>query len=671
MLQLALQKWERGDIAGLQHEVLSTWHGLAARGGQKAKLLGRCLVAWESKAGVGIQATFLAAWRHATAEASKKHAKQRTREAVQLALQKWERGNVSGLLHECLDQWHRLSAKHKQKERLIQRGLLAWESKTGVGLQATFWKLWKDLAAAKIKERNKKRSEEAVHLAVQKFIRGNQRGLLAESVSEWKKLVQKDKAKTGVELMIQRWVRGDAAGLMAEVLAVWKKLLDNRKAAARRERAHQAVNLLLCTWRRPGPQGVAACALSAWNRYAARNQGRTRARNSIERQVKRYLLGKTNAMRGVVLADWRQVTRRGKAHGSVEIILKQWELGSARGLQTTVMGEWQRFVKELKRDQKHQRAHAAVEVALAQWEKGESKGLMATVVKDWRKYTEVTTSNGRRIRGAGTLEEKLLLSLLQLCLHGWRKILEVERAMERSKALRESLRQQREEREQTENNLLLNLAMAVWQLCVMEPKKDQAFQQLTETNAIAFQLQEACQVYSQENETLQERLKQVMETLQRELQTKEELAKELRDAYSKQARLSPMLPELPEGIVQNRGAASHAQALEDVAASVASGKKKSKASPRGTPRRSNGIGHCDWDTAVPRMEEMMKSFDDDKAPKDDFMERFEELAREELLEPVTRSPDRSDRSSTPTSAAAARRRRLAAERAGQLEDDRW
>ncbi|CAK9114946.1 unnamed protein product [Durusdinium trenchii] len=135
--------------------------------------------------------------------------------------------------------------------------------------------------------------------------------------------------------MIQRWVRGDAAGLMAEVLAVWKKLLDNRKAAARRERAHQAVNLLLCTWRRPGPQGVAACALSAWNRYAARNQGRTRARNSIERQVKRYLLGKTNAMRGVVLADWRQVTRRGKAHGSVEIILKQWELGSARGLQTT------------------------------------------------------------------------------------------------------------------------------------------------------------------------------------------------------------------------------------------------------------------------------------------------------------------------------------------------
>eukprot|EP00434_Breviolum_minutum_P026714 symbB.v1.2.023611.t1/scaffold2094.1/size89833/4 len=147
--------------------------------------------------------------------------------------------------------------------------------------------------------------------------------------------------------------------------------------------------------------------------------------------------------------------------------------------------------------------------------------------------------------------------------------------------------------------------MAVWQLCVIEPKKDQAFAQLTETNAIAFQLQEACQVYTQENETLQDRLKQAMDTLQRELQTKEEMAKELRDAYSKQARLSPLLPELPDGIVQNRGL-FNAQAVEDIAASVASGLKRSKA---GSPRRANGVEtktseHCDWDSALPRMEQL-------------------------------------------------------------------
>eukprot|EP00434_Breviolum_minutum_P041387 symbB.v1.2.036815.t2/scaffold5285.1/size28895/2 len=52
---------------------------------------------------------------------------------------------------------------------------------------------------------------------------------------------------------------------------------------------------------------------------------------------------------------------------------------------------------------------------------------------------------------AGTVEEKLLLSLLQLCLHGWRRVVDVDRATERAEALRESLGQQRKECEETEN----------------------------------------------------------------------------------------------------------------------------------------------------------------------------------------------------------------------------
>ena len=688
-VELALQKWERGNVNGLLHETLDQWHRLAAKRRQQDVSIKRFLLAWESKTGVGLLGSFFKLWREEVDAIVKERRKKHSREAVALALQKWERGNVNGLLHETLDQWHRLAAKRRQQDVSIKRFLLAWESKTGVGLLGSFFKLWREEVDAIRKETMKKRSHEAVKLAMQKFVRGNERGLLSESLSQWKELMEKDKARAGIELMIQRWARGDTAGLLAEIFVVWKRAVDERKKSARRDRAHQAVNMLLCTWRRPGPQGVAACAISAWSRYAAKNRGRTRARLAMEQQVKRYFLSKVDAMRGVVFADWRQAARRGKAHGSVEVILKQWEMGSARGLQVAVLGEWQRFVKELKQDQKHQKAHAVVELTLSQWEKGQSKGLMATVVKDWRKYIEVTASNGRRIRGAGTLEEKLLLSLLQLCLHGWRRILDVDRATGRAEALRETLRQQREEREETENKLLLNLAMAVWQLCVIEPKKDQAFAQLTETNAIAFQLQEACQVYTQENETLQDRLKQAMDTLQRELQTKEEMAKELRDAYSKQARLSPLLPELPDGIVQNRGL-FNAQAVEDIAASVASGLKRSKA---GSPRRANGVEtktseHCDWDSALPRMEQLMKSLDDDKAwstPKEDIAGRFEELAREdqELLsraepvavEPLTsrlgQSPSKSPGKSTPTSAAAARRRRLAAERAGRFDDDEW
>eukprot|EP00438_Fugacium_kawagutii_P029213 Skav229548 [mRNA] locus=scaffold568:265840:271100:+ [translate_table: standard] len=54
------------------------------------------------------------------------------------------------------------------------------------------------------------------------------------------------------------------------------------------------------------------------------------------------------------------------------------------------------------------------------------------------------------------------------------------------------------ELKQDQKHQRAHAAMAVWQLSVMETKKDQAYAQLTETNAIAFQLQEACQVYTED-----------------------------------------------------------------------------------------------------------------------------------------------------------------------------
>ena len=49
-MQLALQKWERGDLKGLLHEALSEWHKLAILRGRKAALLSSFLVSWEMEA---------------------------------------------------------------------------------------------------------------------------------------------------------------------------------------------------------------------------------------------------------------------------------------------------------------------------------------------------------------------------------------------------------------------------------------------------------------------------------------------------------------------------------------------------------------------------------------------------------------------------------------------
>ncbi|CAE7683935.1 unnamed protein product [Symbiodinium pilosum] len=414
--------------------------------------------------------------------------------------------------------------------------------------------------------------------------------------------------------------------------------------------------------------------------------------------------GKSAGLMTTVLAEWRKVRRRQKAHSSLELLLRQWESGFAKGLQTTVVAEWLRLARETKRELKHERAHAVVELTLSQWEKGQTKGLMATVVKDWHKYTEVTASNGRKIRGAGTLEEKLLLATLRLCLHGWRQHLDVVHARANTKALHESMDIQR-----------LNLVFVLWRLCFMEEKREQAFGQVAEISAIAFELQQAQNCLVEEKILLEGRLEKAYETLQKELQTKEELTIELREAYSKQANRSALLPDLPANLTLSPGALTHSSAFSqrvgaEIAASVASAsmhlrsregtpradaddpkQRRTKVSPllpgvskglNGTSADAGSSSELDWNAAVPRIEEMMKNMADGETPKaasaiasrGDTAERFEALGRaieqeDGLPGLVSRS---SPRSKSPTAMAAERRRRKAAERAGRLDDeDEW
>jgi len=374
-------------------------------------------------------------------------------------------------------------------------------------------------------------------------------------------------------------------------------------------------------------------------------------------------------------------------------------------MRQAVFSEWQRLLQESKQRLKQQRAHAAVEVALSQWEKGETKGLMAVVVKDWHKY-QVTASNGRMIRGAGTLEEKLLLATLRSCLQGWRGHLDIQHARTSAKELRESLDMQR-----------LNLVFAMWRLCNLEEKKEQAFGQVAEISAIAFELQQAQTSLLEDKILLEGKVEKAFEALQKELQTKEELAAELREAYSKQAHRSALLPDLPANLTLSPGAIAHKssfsqRAAADIAASIASANSNRPRSREGTPRADaegpgrtkvspflpgvsgkNGtsassglLSELDWDMAYPRIEEMMKNMADGEAPKaasalaskGETAERFEALGRSTeqedglpgrvVAQPVRASP----RGKSPTAMAAERRRRKAAERAGLLdEEEEW
>lgn len=269
----------------------------------------------------------------------------------------------------------------------------------------------------------------------------------------------------------------------------------------------------------------------------------------------------------------------------------------------------------------------------------------------------------------------------------------------------------------------LNLVFAMWRLCNLEEKKEQAFGQVAEISAIAFELQQAQTSLLEDKILLEGKVEKAFEALQKELQTKEELAAELREAYSKQAHRSALLPDLPANLTFSPGAitlnSSFSQrAAADIAASVASANSNRPRSREGTPRAdaegqaaqgrtkvspflpgvsgkngasasSGPLSELDWDMAYPRIEEMMKNMADGETPKaasvlaskGETAERFEALGRSAEQEdglpgrvvaqhpqPVRASP----RGKSPTAMAAERRRRKAAERAGLLdEEEEW
>ncbi|CAJ1448268.1 unnamed protein product, partial [Effrenium voratum] len=71
---------------------------------EQAEVMGRYMLSWESKANVGVLGTCMAEWKKVVDALARQKAKEQKRESVKLALQKWERGSVAGLLHEVVSQ---------------------------------------------------------------------------------------------------------------------------------------------------------------------------------------------------------------------------------------------------------------------------------------------------------------------------------------------------------------------------------------------------------------------------------------------------------------------------------------------------------------------------------------------------------------------------------------
>ncbi|CAE7502743.1 rsc5, partial [Symbiodinium necroappetens] len=176
--------WERGNEKGLLHEVLDQWYKLFVPRSRQAAMLSSYLVSWEMEAEVGLTQTCFSAWQHLVQGEARRRLRERSREGVHLAVQKFLLGNQKGLLHEALSLWQHLCAKRAQRDLLLKKYLVSFEMETGVGLTQTCLASWKKLVDAQARQRSKEHGHEAVKLALQKWERGNAAGLLHEVVTQ-------------------------------------------------------------------------------------------------------------------------------------------------------------------------------------------------------------------------------------------------------------------------------------------------------------------------------------------------------------------------------------------------------------------------------------------------------------------------------------------------------
>ncbi|CAK9105682.1 Random slug protein 5 [Durusdinium trenchii] len=159
---------------------------------------------------------------------------------------KWARGATKGLLQEVLRLWHKQYVGRKRQAYLMSSYLVKWEMEAEVGLLHTCHVAWKKLADASVRKRMREHGKENVKLALEKFLRGNARGLAHEVLEQWFKIsVLRRQRVDMVKKSLVAWEQETGVGIVKTCTAAWKRLVDARANDRLRQNGKEAVKLAL------------------------------------------------------------------------------------------------------------------------------------------------------------------------------------------------------------------------------------------------------------------------------------------------------------------------------------------------------------------------------------------------------------------------------------------
>lgn len=505
-VHMSLAKWARGDAKGILTTVFVNWKqdALTAAGDRKMEA---ALDAEKAK----MERLFEEERRRSEENANKfkneaEALKEKARQSVLASVEKWALGNDKGAAKAALGAWSQFTKKAKSADRqrqAVRASLMAaFMSKEKAAVMNTF-KNWQTLTRSEKAEREREQilaNEQNHWKAEQDRLRDQFDKELRGSLTEQEKLKAAAQAQT--ELALRKWLSMNETDI-SEYFIMWRRLAAAMKDSNRkRAGVKDAMTRFLEGERR----GVMHSVFTSWKTFVTKDAKHQKEVKKLQQQVENllrkqeqsmmkygtFLASKSGpAMKGAVFRQWFELSQGVKAA----------ELEREREVELEDMRMKHKMEETRKKEVRAKALHNLG-----------AKGGRAVLMEVFLAWSYLYQKN-KELRFHKMNENKALVKYSEYVL---------------GKKMRQ------------DSHSLMAFTFSEWRREGKILRHQDAMSTLEERDVYIAQLRAG---FEEQLALAYQQIDQITETLQKELQTKEELAQELREAYEKNRKIN--LPEHP------------------------------------------------------------------------------------------------------------------------------
>lgn len=494
--------------------------------------------------------------------------------AVRLAVGKSVLGKTQGLLHEVCWSWHRHSHQRVSSARArarVARAALQWVERDRRGLLHSCFLAWQHKSVVAARERRKEAElQEHRHAFDAQMAQERKRSEeLANRIRalEWRaeesaQKVQRAMQRKGVQLQKM---------LLLQVLKGWIGYVEIRKRLAARS---GAVCTALCVTIEGKARGEVRGVLLSWQAFASQARKQHKQRSVAKAMVSRWVLGESLGLLAGVVAEWRHASRKAR---ELKRERRRRRLEAGLALVRESLRSWARYAAamsarremevSLAHNQRRRRLEEAQRLIFFSSLLGSQthRVALATVVAAWITMMQAQRADVAARRLGSLLQEQVKINGAWAVRLKDAKLMAFEHVCDSSSRFHGFLcfyawsRAWLEERQQRVHHCLLRDAAdqlscftlrqrgkcdvaAFLQACLHQWRSAAVAQrhhhEVTRHVHAAREQQQQLEATDAHNADLKDelqhtywRMDQLAETLQKELQSKEDLAAELRESY--------------------------------------------------------------------------------------------------------------------------------------------